>query len=58
MEIGNKVPGDKGEQTHLLTKERVRTKANTTQKIVTLSKGQGREVVFAAGFGQIRADKI
>lgn len=58
MEVGNKVPVDKGKQTRLLIKEQVRTKVNTTQKIVTLSKGQGREVVFAAAFGQIRADKI
>lgn len=51
MEIGNEVHGDdKQRHVFFLIKEGIRREVNVTKE-EALSKGQGREVIFAATFG-------
>lgn len=50
MEIGNEVHGDDKQRHVFLIKEGIRREVNVTKE-EALSKGQGREVIFAATFG-------
>lgn len=50
MEIGNEVHGDDKQRLVFFIKEGIRREVNATKE-EALSKGQGREVIFAATFG-------